>query len=88
MSTALVQAARWRLEAFDGPHRWLPTELATRAIAWFGAVAATRGAEQALTDAARLRTDERFANVRDEDGFKRALERLKGDGPRLAPQRQ
>ena len=34
--------ARWRFETFDGPHQWLPAELATRAIAWFDALAAQR----------------------------------------------
>jgi predicted esterase len=36
--------ARWRLETFDGPHQWLPAELATRAMAWFDALALDRGA--------------------------------------------
>lgn len=45
--------ARVRLEHFDGPHRWLPTELASRAIGWFEAVAmgrTLRGTDTALLE--------------------------------------
>ena len=33
---------RVRLEHFDGPHRWLPVELAGRALGWFEALAIAR----------------------------------------------